>query len=354
MAYKTLITDIGHQNITAAAAGGTTVNLTQFKAGDANGNPYEPTGAETDLVNVVYSASLNSRYVDSSDNTILILEHIIPASSGPYVIREVGIYDDAGALIAIANFPDTTKPDPSSGAGKDIKVQLKIRTLNVSSVTLSIDSSAVYATVEYVDTVTNDLDSRLAQEPSDWNSTNISPHAAATLAKIQELIAALVDSSPATLDTLNELAAALGDDPDFATTVTNAIAAKQNLSEKDQASGYAGLDASALISISELPFIIGKLDDGTVLYGKWLSGTINNGSLYANISHGITNAYTNNRIKGAIVHLIETPQLTVVQNSHSSSSVIPSFSKHTDTSFFIYRGSTSGSYPVNALVLFTQ
>lgn len=39
-------------------------------------------------------------------------------------------------------------------------------------------------------------------------------------------IASLVDSAPATLDTLNELAAALGDDPNFATTVTNSIAAK--------------------------------------------------------------------------------------------------------------------------------
>lgn len=40
--------------------------------------------------------------------------------------------------------------------------------------------------------------------------------------------AALVDASPATLDTLNELAAALGDDADFATTITNLLAGKQD------------------------------------------------------------------------------------------------------------------------------
>jgi len=48
----------------------------------------------------------------------------------------------------------------------------------------------------------------------------------ATTSYVTTAIANLVDSAPATLDTLNELAAALGDDPNFATTVTNSIAAK--------------------------------------------------------------------------------------------------------------------------------
>lgn len=48
---------------------------------------------------------------------------------------------------------------------------------------------------------------------------------------VRKLLAALVDSSPEALDTLNELAAALGNDPNFATTVTNALAGKQPLSD---------------------------------------------------------------------------------------------------------------------------
>lgn len=51
---------------------------------------------------------------------------------------------------------------------------------------------------------------------------------AATPAQVAAAVAALVDSAPAALDTLNELAAALGDDPNFATTVTNALAGKAN------------------------------------------------------------------------------------------------------------------------------
>lgn len=51
----------------------------------------------------------------------------------------------------------------------------------------------------------------------------------ATAAFVQAAVAALIDSSPGALDTLNELAAALGDDPNFATTMTNALALKAPL-----------------------------------------------------------------------------------------------------------------------------
>ncbi len=51
----------------------------------------------------------------------------------------------------------------------------------------------------------------------------------ATTAFVKAAIAALIDSSPASLDNLNKLAAALGDDPNFATTITNAIDLKANL-----------------------------------------------------------------------------------------------------------------------------
>ncbi|WP_175617733.1 prophage tail fiber N-terminal domain-containing protein, partial [Escherichia coli] len=53
----------------------------------------------------------------------------------------------------------------------------------------------------------------------------------ANAAFVRKLLAALVDSSPEALDTLNELAAALGNDPEFATTIMNALAGKQPLSD---------------------------------------------------------------------------------------------------------------------------
>ncbi|EES0452639.1 phage tail protein, partial [Escherichia coli] len=78
----------------------------------------------------------------------------------------------------------------------------------------------------------------------------------ATTAFVKSAIAAMVGSAPAALDTLNELAAALGNDPNFSTTVLNALAGKQpldntltNLSGKDVAGllAYLGLgEGSAL------------------------------------------------------------------------------------------------------------
>jgi hypothetical protein len=65
---------------------------------------------------------------------------------------------------------------------------------------------------------------------SNWNTAygwgNHASQGYATQTYVNTAIANLVDSAPSTLDTLNELAAALGDDPNFATTVTNSIAAK--------------------------------------------------------------------------------------------------------------------------------
>lgn len=63
--------------------------------------------------------------------------------------------------------------------------------------------------------------------PTAANGTNTAQ--IATTAFVQAAVAALLNSAPATLDTLNELAAALGNDPNFATTITNALAAKAPL-----------------------------------------------------------------------------------------------------------------------------
>ncbi|EPB1990734.1 prophage tail fiber N-terminal domain-containing protein [Escherichia coli] len=73
----------------------------------------------------------------------------------------------------------------------------------------------------------------------------------ANAAFVRKLLAALVDSSPEALDTLNELAAALGNDPNFATTITNALAGKQPLNDVLTAIGQITPRKNSLLYYNE-------------------------------------------------------------------------------------------------------
>ncbi|HFP5557433.1 TPA: prophage tail fiber N-terminal domain-containing protein [Escherichia coli] len=101
------------------------------------------------------------------------------------------------------------------------------------------DSEELAATPKAVKTVMDETKTKAPLDSPAFTGTPTTPtppdEAAgletANAAFVRKLLAALVDSSPETLDTLNELAAALGNDPNFATTVTNALAGKQPLND---------------------------------------------------------------------------------------------------------------------------
>lgn len=93
----------------------------------------------------------------------------------------------------------------------------------------------------------------------------------ATTAFVRAAISALVDSSPSALDTLNELAAALGDDPNFATTVTNALATKAPMNSPT----FTG---SALVNGDGLGYAVGSGGVVTQATSKSTSVTLNKAS----------------------------------------------------------------------------
>lgn len=299
--FYTLLTDIGAAKLASAAALGIPLKITKMAVGDGGGALPTPSAQQTALVAEKRRAALNMLYIDPQNSSQIIAEQVIPETEGGWWIREVGLFDETGALIAVGNCPESYKPQLAEGSGRTQTVRMVLITSSTDNITLKIDPSVVLATRKYVDDKVLELkvyvDDLMAKHlaaadphtqyatkesptltgvpkaptaPAGTNTTQIAstafvqavvtalndalalkaplaspsltgtptaPTAAqtvnntqiATTAFVKSAIAALVASSPAALDTLNELAEALGNDPNFATTMTNALAGKQPL-----------------------------------------------------------------------------------------------------------------------------
>ncbi|HBN7126143.1 TPA: phage tail protein [Escherichia coli] len=253
--FYTLLTEIGAAKLASAAALGVPLKITKMAVGDGGGVLPTPDAKQTALVNEKRRADLNMLYIDPQNSSQIIAEQVIPETEGGWWIREVGLFDDTGALIAIGNCPESYKPQLAEGSGRTQTVRMVLITSSTENITLKIDPAVVLATRKYVDDKVLELkvyvDDLMAKHlaaadphtqyapkesptltgtpkaptaPAGNNTTQI-----ATTAFVKAALAGLVGSSPAALDTLNELAAALGNDPNFATTMTNALAGKQPL-----------------------------------------------------------------------------------------------------------------------------
>ncbi|WJV67489.1 phage tail protein [Pectobacteriaceae bacterium CE70] len=149
--YFAILTNQGAARLANAAALGTKLNLTQMAVGDANGTLPTPDPAQTKLINQKRIAPLNLLTVDPANTSQIIAEQIIPENEGGFWIREIGLYDDDGILIAVANCPETYKPQLQEGSGRTQTIRMILIVSSTSSITLKIDPSVVLATRQYVD-----------------------------------------------------------------------------------------------------------------------------------------------------------------------------------------------------------
>ncbi|EFO2076363.1 phage tail protein, partial [Escherichia coli] len=322
--FKTIITDTGTKKLAQAAApDGKPVRLTHMAVGDGGGTLPTPDSKQTRLVHEVWRHTVNRVILDATHQNRIIAELVIPPETGGFWIREIGVFDEHGDLIAVGNTAESYKPTVAEGSGRAQTFRTILTVSSTASVALTVDNTMVMATVDYVDdklkeheqsrrhpdasltakgfvqlsSATNSDSETLAATPkavkaaydlangkytaqdattarkgivqlsSATNSTSetlaATPKAVkavmdetnkkaplnspaltgtpttptarqgtnntqiASTAFVMAAIAALVDSSPDALNTLNELAAALGNDPNFATTMTNALAGKQ-------------------------------------------------------------------------------------------------------------------------------
>ncbi|EFB7179855.1 phage tail protein [Escherichia coli] len=322
--FKTVITDTGAKKLAQAAApDGKPVRLTHMAVGDGGGTLPTPDSKQTRLVHEVWRHTVNRVILDATHQNRIIAELVIPPETGGFWIREIGVFDEHGDLIAVGNTAESYKPAVAEGSGRAQTFRIILTVSSTATVALTVDNTMVMATVDYVDdklkeheqsrrhpdasltakgfvqlsSATNSDSETLAATPkavkaaydlangkytaqdattarkgivqlsSATNSTSetlaATPKAVkavmdetnkkaplnspaltgtpttptaqqgtnntqiASTAFVMAAIAALVDSSPDALNTLNELAAALGNDPNFATTMTNALAGKQ-------------------------------------------------------------------------------------------------------------------------------
>lgn len=307
--YFALLTNRGATKLAQAAALGTKVNITQMAVGDGGGTLPTPSPSQTALIGEKRRAAINMLSVDAVNTNQIIAEQVIPEDEGGWWIREIGLYDSDGELIAIANCAETYKPLLAEGSGRTQTIRMILIVSSTDAVTIKIDPSVVLATRLYADNLisvhmtaadphpqyalkasttltgtpkaptpaSNDnstqiattafvrtaaatlIDAALKASPSlagtptaptpvaGNNSTQV-----ATTAFVATAIAALAGSAPETLDTLKEIADALGNDPNFATTMLTALAGKIDLATADsrylkQASvGYALIDFSTV------------------------------------------------------------------------------------------------------------
>ncbi|EMZ1387099.1 phage tail protein [Salmonella enterica] len=150
--FKTIITDYGKQRLIAAMSpGGTKLTLTQMTVGDGGGNPTNPDTTSTALVNEVWRAAVNSVSVDKTHSNIIIVELLIPAEVGGFWVREAGIYDEFNKLVAICSLPASEKPLLEQGSGRAQTVRMTLIVSDTSIVNITIDSTTIMATNEYVD-----------------------------------------------------------------------------------------------------------------------------------------------------------------------------------------------------------
>ncbi|WP_241359477.1 phage tail protein [Escherichia coli] len=254
--FYTLLTDIGAAKLASAAALGVPLKITHMAVGDGGGVLPTPDAKQTALVNEKRRAALNMLYIDPQNSSQIIAEQVIPENEGGWWIREVGLFDESGALIAVGNCPESYKPQLAEGSGRTQTVRMVLITSSTDNITLKIDPAVVLATRKYVDDKALELkvyaDDQMAKhlaapDPHSQYAPKASPTftgtpkaptpaagnnttQVATTAFVQAALTALINGAPATLDTLKEIAAAINNDPNFSTTINNALALKAPLS----------------------------------------------------------------------------------------------------------------------------
>lgn len=154
MPYYTILTTVGLTRLAEAQATSTPLVFTHVAVGDGGGSPITPAVGMTELVNERARVAVNNVSVSPDEPTTVRVEGLLPSGTGGFTIREAGLFNGAGELIAIASYPPTYKPTPGDGALVEEYIRILIVYAAVDAVALTVDPAVVMATRQDVEDAT--------------------------------------------------------------------------------------------------------------------------------------------------------------------------------------------------------
>ncbi|HEJ7175755.1 TPA: phage tail protein [Serratia marcescens] len=239
--FKAIITTAGAAKIAAASAGGTQLKIVSMAVGDGNGTLPTPNPAQTKLVNEKYRAALNGLTIDKALKNHILAEMIIPANVGGWWLREMGLYDEAGTLIAVSNMAESYKPKLEEGSGRTQTLRMILIVSSTEAIQVIAGGDTVLATKDFV-----------AAAIAAHEKTRNHPDASTTAKGLVQLSSATTStdetkaSTPKALKAVNDAsmkkAANLSDLPDKA-------AARGNLALGTAATKNVGVDGGQLMEV---------------------------------------------------------------------------------------------------------
>jgi len=148
--FYTILTAVGKAKIANAAALGEKIELTELALGDGGGSYYNPTEDQTELRNEVWRGAIGTVAVDEENPTWITIQTVVPGQHGGFTIREAGVFDNEGDLIAVGKYPETYKPVAADGSIKDLVIRMILEVSNTASVVLRVDPTVILATQQQV------------------------------------------------------------------------------------------------------------------------------------------------------------------------------------------------------------
>lgn len=168
--YYTILTEVGKSKIANATVLNEKVQFSKMQLGDGGGSQYEPHEKQTALKNKVWEGSINNVKVDENNPNWIVVETAIPGNAGGWTVREVGIFDDEGELLAIGKYPETYKPVVDDGCVKDLFVRVILMVVNTSSVALKIDPTVILASMKNLDDLRKELNAKVDATKTELNT----------------------------------------------------------------------------------------------------------------------------------------------------------------------------------------